>query len=271
MSYKNDVNGEIGIDNIWYNINMNKYLSIKKLEKILGEEGLQKILVEYNKKDQRETLQVKNEVLKRDNFICARALDGSTFTELAKEYNISRERVRQIVKRETGHTEKTLKAERKLRVFIFECHECKKDFYSKSQIGACFCTQKCKTKFYLKNGKAANVGRIPVDNNRNRPQKRYKHIYMGYKRKSGFSHYEFEHRLVMEKFLGRKLTFDEVVHHKDGNGLNNDLSNLELMSRKEHSRLEGSEKALNIKPMFKRRALVKRKDLGEAMKKIYVI
>jgi len=42
------------------------------------------------------------------------------------------------------------------------------------------------------------------------------------------------HRWVVEQFLGRKLTSDEVVHHKDENIFNNDISNLELMSVSEH-------------------------------------
>ncbi len=44
----------------------------------------------------------------------------------------------------------------------------------------------------------------------------------------------FEHRLVMEKHLGRKLLPNEVIHHKDGDGLNNALENLELMEQSEH-------------------------------------
>jgi hypothetical protein len=39
---------------------------------------------------------------------------------------------------------------------------------------------------------------------------------------------DFEHRLVMAEILGRPLAPDEVVHHKDGNRLNNDPTNLEL-------------------------------------------
>jgi len=37
-----------------------------------------------------------------------------------------------------------------------------------------------------------------------------------------------EHRYVMEQHLGRLLYRDENIHHKDGNRLNNDISNLEL-------------------------------------------
>jgi hypothetical protein len=38
--------------------------------------------------------------------------------------------------------------------------------------------------------------------------------------------YVFEHRLVCEELLGRYLTEDEIVHHRDRNRLNNDPSNL---------------------------------------------
>ena len=38
------------------------------------------------------------------------------------------------------------------------------------------------------------------------------------------------HRVVMEAILGRKLRRSEVVHHKDGNILNNHPDNLELLS-----------------------------------------
>lgn len=48
-----------------------------------------------------------------------------------------------------------------------------------------------------------------------------------------------EHRLVMEQSLGRLLhgvdsEFYEVVHHKDGNKMNNNLSNLELRTMRTH-------------------------------------
>ncbi|MFW9872010.1 MAG: YopX family protein [Candidatus Thorarchaeota archaeon] len=47
--------------------------------------------------------------------------------------------------------------------------------------------------------------------------------------------YVREHRLVMEKYLKRFLEPTEIVHHKDQNRENNDLSNLELQgNQKKH-------------------------------------
>lgn len=54
-----------------------------------------------------------------------------------------------------------------------------------------------------------------------------------------------EHQAVMEKFIGRELRKNEVVHHIDGNKFNNDINNLALMSRSAHTRLHNIERWKN--------------------------
>jgi hypothetical protein len=49
--------------------------------------------------------------------------------------------------------------------------------------------------------------------------------------------YQKLHRYILEKHLGRKLASNEIVHHIDGNGLNNKLSNLKIMTHAQHQRL----------------------------------
>lgn len=53
---------------------------------------------------------------------------------------------------------------------------------------------------------------------------------------------EREHRLVMERYVGRKLKPGEVVHHIDGNKKNNHINNLALMDRTAHTRLHALER-----------------------------
>ena len=46
-----------------------------------------------------------------------------------------------------------------------------------------------------------------------------------------------QHRHIMETLLGRKLSAQEVVHHKNGNVSDNRAENLEVISNGEHTRV----------------------------------
>ena len=54
--------------------------------------------------------------------------------------------------------------------------------------------------------------------------------------------YVLEHRLIVEKFLGRYLKKAEFVHHKDGKRDNNKLNNLVLLNAGEHSILHSKDR-----------------------------
>ncbi len=71
-----------------------------------------------------------------------------------------------------------------------------------------------------------------------------KHGYarvLTHKGKTGNGLYEYEHRVVMEKMLGRALELGEQVHHKNGVRDDNREDNLELWTRAQPTGVRSSE------------------------------
>ena len=73
--------------------------------------------------------------------------------------------------------------------------------------------------------------------------KSYKTITIGGKQKR-------LHRCIMEAYLGRELKPWELVHHKDGDKHNNDLSNLAITIRAIHIKTHGIGKKTRFKAKY---------------------
>ena len=78
--------------------------------------------------------------------------------------------------------------------------------------------------------KASRIGlKIRDGKDRIRIVKGHKYWYRCIKREPVFIH-----RIIAEELIGRPLTSDDIVHHLDGDSLNNDPSNLVVTTRAEH-------------------------------------
>ena len=110
-----------------------------------------------------------------------------------------------------------------------ECVVCRNPFSvrpSRVKKGAKCCCFKCRQIYLGRKGGAVRGA-----------QKKAESEGKAYTKTSG----RHTHRVVMEKKIGRQLLPGEIVHHRDGNKLNNSPDNLELMTQSDHVREHISE------------------------------
>jgi len=102
------------------------------------------------------------------------------------------------------------------------------------------------------------------------------HKWKGGRRKDGQGYilirvagrYRNEHRVVMEKMLGRKLKRSEIVHHIDRDRTNNRPENLELLGQKTHSKRHPSKRRINVDVKELIRLYKKTVNAGEVARQI---
>ncbi len=157
---------------------------------------------------------------------------GKTLDFVGKKHSISKERVRQIIQKYWGVSSKKFSHKRPVIKNKYKCNFCKSTFLKNKD--SYFCSTKCHSSYVSQKVKDDCPRHDFISSGRRYTGKKYVTVYVGLY-PNGNPKYQYEHRILMEKKLGRKLKRHEHVHHRDGNGLNNDISNLELLDAKTHA------------------------------------
>jgi hypothetical protein len=114
---------------------------------------------------------------------------------------------------------------RKTKIII--CEYCKKPKETRKDSPARFCSVSCSRK--IRKGLAEGNERVSHAG--------YIEVYTPFHPRARKNGYVFKHILVMEKELGRYISIEEEIHHKDENKQNNDPSNLEIIDKVKHAKI----------------------------------
>ena len=130
-------------------------------------------------------------------------------------------------------------------MIVMVSKHCSKEFktYPSHAKRRIYCSNRCKgfAIFNIPKNRQNNIKSIPRRENAPNWKGGFWINKPGYKileyRENGKRIRIFEHRQVMEKYMGRKLKQNESVHHVDKNKLNNNIDNLQLMTKSSHTYL----------------------------------
>mgnify|MGYP001574343438 CR=1 FL=1 len=113
------------------------------------------------------------------------------------------------------------------------CLFCKKEFkiYHYEINRAKFCSRKCQTIFISRNKPPRKNLKVIHDKAGYILQWAPNHPYKYYNK------YYLQHRIIMEKYLGRYLKSTEHIHHKNGVKDDNRIENLKILTKSQHQGL----------------------------------
>ena len=125
---------------------------------------------------------------------------------------------------------------------IRKCEHCSKEFEIAASNKTRTCSWRCSYEIRKKYGTAyvTTQGYVAIKT---------------HSRESDENGYELAHRMIMAKKIGRQLTFNEHVHHINGNKQDNTPENLMLLTNSEHQRVHDASTKLNTKEAIENRII----------------
>lgn len=133
------------------------------------------------------------------------------------------------------------------RAYFKQCEQCGNDFlyHSRQANKNRFCSKECSGKWQYKHN-IQNVTASAEDspNWKGGTRKRRRDVLMVYMpdHPHASEGYVWVHRLVMEQVIGRYLEPHELIHHIDGDPLNNHPDNLQIVTASEHAKIHDSQR-----------------------------